>query len=155
MWGGVWPESIMNYFVTFIRLLWNRYLNFEVLIAVLTLVAFYQFVIRSEAVYDFFGRVIAKLELRVTGHYDGSVRATGASIGGQKGKVIWEVQKENLGVFAVQGRRAHMEDRFNEASISELSTSLYGVFDGHGGEVIVKINIVTINICHKYLKSNL
>ncbi|KAL8598906.1 hypothetical protein ACOMHN_015485 [Nucella lapillus] len=52
-----------------------------------------------------------------------------------KDRVSWEFKRENAGVFAIQGRRPHMEDRFSIVSDSEhTGASIYGVFDGHGGE---------------------
>lgn len=48
----------------------------------------------------------------------------------------WEYKAGNVAVFAVQGRRPHMEDRFviNE-NIKNTGVSLFAVFDGHGGDV--------------------
>jgi len=41
-----------------------------------------------------------------------------------------------VGVYAIQGRRLYMEDRFNVVSrLENTDTSIYGIFDGHGGEV--------------------
>jgi len=51
-------------------------------------------------------------------------------------KATWELVKDNVGVYALQGRRATMEDRFTFVNkLEHTNTSLYGVFDGHGGEV--------------------
>lgn len=51
-------------------------------------------------------------------------------------KATWELVKENVGVYALQGRRGSMEDRFTFVNrLEHKCTSLYGVFDGHGGEV--------------------
>lgn len=47
----------------------------------------------------------------------------------------WEVQAKGAGVFALQGRRPRMEDRFSILSDEPHDLHLYGVFDGHGGEV--------------------
>lgn len=53
-------------------------------------------------------------------------------------RATWELVKDNVGVYALQGRRATMEDRFTFVNRLEASsTSLYGVFDGHGGEVSI------------------
>lgn len=48
----------------------------------------------------------------------------------------WDFKEENVAVYAVQGRRPRMEDRFvvNE-DINDTGVSLFAVFDGHGGEV--------------------
>lgn len=47
----------------------------------------------------------------------------------------WEAKAERAGVFALQGRRPRMEDRFSILSDKPHNLHLYGVFDGHGGEV--------------------
>lgn len=47
----------------------------------------------------------------------------------------WEMQAQGAGVFALQGRRPCMEDRFSMLSDEPHDLHLYGVFDGHGGEV--------------------
>ncbi|XP_048746852.1 protein phosphatase 1L-like [Ostrea edulis] len=47
----------------------------------------------------------------------------------------WELQKDGAAGYAIQGRRPHMEDRLNIVSdLEQTGTSIYGVFDGHGGE---------------------
>lgn len=52
----------------------------------------------------------------------------------------WEYKAGNVAVFAVQGRRPHMEDRFviNE-NIKNTGVSLFAVFDGHGGDVSITL----------------
>lgn len=48
----------------------------------------------------------------------------------------WETKKGNAAVYAIQGRRPHMEDRFNIVDdLEHTKSSLYGIFDGHGGDV--------------------
>lgn len=47
----------------------------------------------------------------------------------------WQLQTKHAGVFALQGRRPRMEDRFCILSNEQHDLHLYGVFDGHGGEV--------------------
>lgn len=50
--------------------------------------------------------------------------------------MAWELQKDLAAAYALQGRRPHMEDRFNIVSdIEQTGISLFGIFDGHGGEV--------------------
>lgn len=48
----------------------------------------------------------------------------------------WELLKGNCCVYAIKGRRPKMEDRFSVIVDKETGISLYGIFDGHGGEVI-------------------
>jgi protein phosphatase 1L len=53
-----------------------------------------------------------------------------------EGNVSWELKTDNVSVYAVQGRRQKMEDRFVvDENIDGCGVSLYAVFDGHGGEV--------------------
>lgn len=56
---------------------------------------------------------------------------------GIKDNTHWAYSTGNVAVFAIQGRRSHMEDRFviNE-NIKDTGVSLFAIFDGHGGEVI-------------------
>ena len=55
----------------------------------------------------------------------------------------WETKKGNAAVYAIQGRRPHMEDRFNIVyDLEHTKSSIYGVFDGHGGEVIITTFII-------------
>ena len=49
--------------------------------------------------------------------------------------IEWFANDSLAEVFAMQGNRAHMEDRFSVLSVPEKNLYLYGVFDGHGGEV--------------------
>ena len=49
----------------------------------------------------------------------------------------WELKSNNVAVFSIQGRRDHMEDRFEVLAdiVNKSHPSIFGVFDGHGGEV--------------------
>lgn len=125
----------MGYLSTFLRFLWNRYINLETFAAILVLCLIYRFVIRSDAFYEFLGRFMVKLELKFTGKYD-HVPVDGESVvTAQKTRASWELKKGNVGVYAIQGRRPHMEDRFNVVTqLEHTGTSIYGIFDGHGGE---------------------
>lgn len=66
-----------------------------------------------------------------------------APLHSRKDNSSWEYKAGNVAVFAVQGRRPHMEDRFviNE-NIKGTGVSLFAVFDGHGGEVM-RISLLT------------
>ncbi|XP_053977715.1 protein phosphatase 1L [Hylaeus anthracinus] len=50
-------------------------------------------------------------------------------------KLSWELKQGYIAAYAVQGHRAHMEDRFvvNE-DMNDTGVSLFAVFDGHGGD---------------------
>lgn len=49
----------------------------------------------------------------------------------------WELKSNNVAVYSIQGRRDHMEDRFEVLTdiVNKSHPSIFGVFDGHGGEV--------------------
>ncbi|XP_013775340.1 protein phosphatase 1L-like [Limulus polyphemus] len=50
----------------------------------------------------------------------------------------WELREGNANVYALQGRRPQMEDRFSLMIDRKNDIALYGVFDGHGGEFAAK-----------------
>ncbi|XP_062547130.1 protein phosphatase 1L isoform X2 [Armigeres subalbatus] len=50
-------------------------------------------------------------------------------------KHSWEDKRGTSAVYAVQGRRPRMEDRFViDENINDTGISLFAIFDGHGGE---------------------
>lgn len=50
----------------------------------------------------------------------------------------WDFKDKNVAVYSIKGRRPHMEDRFKVHSGGNGSKmSLFGIFDGHGGEVSI------------------
>lgn len=57
----------------------------------------------------------------------------------------WKLENEYTAVYAVQGHRPSMEDRFvvNER-IGDSDVSLFAIFDGHGGEVNFELQRVLI-----------
>ena len=74
--------------------------------------------------------------------------------GAQRTRASWQLKKGNVAVYAIQGRRPHMEDRFNIITdLEHTNTSIYGIFDGHGGEVRrkqssykpLKVNVLELN----------
>ena len=52
----------------------------------------------------------------------------------------WQFKNNNVAVYSIQGRRDHMEDRFEVLTdiANKSHPSIFGIFDGHGGEVRVK-----------------
>ncbi|MCI4390607.1 hypothetical protein PGIGA_G00124570 [Pangasianodon gigas] len=48
----------------------------------------------------------------------------------------WELKSPGAAVYAIQGRRDHMEDRFSVLTdpVNRSHPSVFGIFDGHGGE---------------------
>ena len=53
-------------------------------------------------------------------------------------KFSWEFKSSNVAAYSIQGRRPHMEDRFRIHN-NGSKVSLYGIFDGHGGDVSILI----------------
>jgi len=51
-------------------------------------------------------------------------------------RASWELRKDTIAVYSIQGRRPHMEDRFNAVDLDQINASIYGVYDGHGGQVL-------------------
>lgn len=51
----------------------------------------------------------------------------------------WGFKDQNVAVFSIQGRRDHMEDRFEVLTdlANRSHPSLFAIFDGHGGEVSI------------------
>lgn len=49
--------------------------------------------------------------------------------------VTWKMKEENVAAYSVKGRRSHMEDRYQVYHHKRFS--IYGIFDGHGGEVSI------------------
>ena len=49
-------------------------------------------------------------------------------------RASWESKNGLAAVYSIQGRRPHMEDRF-KIYTNGSKLAMYGVFDGHGGEV--------------------
>uniref|UniRef100_A0AAQ4QFI8 Protein phosphatase 1L n=1 Tax=Gasterosteus aculeatus aculeatus TaxID=481459 RepID=A0AAQ4QFI8_GASAC len=48
----------------------------------------------------------------------------------------WEFKSYNVAVYSIQGRRDHMEDRFEVLTdvVNRSHPSIFGIFDGHGGD---------------------
>ncbi|XP_067109975.1 protein phosphatase 1L isoform X2 [Osmerus mordax] len=48
----------------------------------------------------------------------------------------WQFKNNNVAVYSIQGRRDHMEDRFEVLTdiANKSHPSIFGIFDGHGGE---------------------
>uniref|UniRef100_A0A8C3G4Q7 Protein phosphatase 1L n=1 Tax=Cyclopterus lumpus TaxID=8103 RepID=A0A8C3G4Q7_CYCLU len=48
----------------------------------------------------------------------------------------WELKSNSVAVYSIQGRRDHMEDRFEVLTdlVNKSHPSIFGIFDGHGGE---------------------
>lgn len=64
-------------------------------------------------------------------------RLGGLSILDAEFSKTWEFKNNNVAVYSIQGRRDHMEDRFEVLTdiTNKSHPSIFGIFDGHGGEV--------------------
>uniref|UniRef100_U5EEM8 Putative cell adhesion n=1 Tax=Corethrella appendiculata TaxID=1370023 RepID=U5EEM8_9DIPT len=73
-------------------------------------------------------------------------------------KHSWETKKETTAVYAVQGRRPRMEDRFvvDENINNSTGISLFAIFDGHGGEFAADYckDILIQNLYNKLIESS-
>lgn len=48
----------------------------------------------------------------------------------------WSHESKNVAVYAIQGKRSRMEDRYVvNTNINDTGVSLFAIFDGHAGEV--------------------
>uniref|UniRef100_A0A182NT70 PPM-type phosphatase domain-containing protein n=1 Tax=Anopheles dirus TaxID=7168 RepID=A0A182NT70_9DIPT len=90
----------------------------------------------------------------------------GGKPGGRSGKLSmlasaaeknsWDERTTGSAVYAVQGRRAKMEDRFViSEDINGSGISMFAVFDGHGGEYAAEYarNVLVKNINQKLMQS--
>lgn len=65
----------------------------------------------------------------------------------------WQYKSSTAAVYSIQGRREHMEDRFGilADTLNKSHPTIFGVFDGHGGEVniclSVSVFLVTFGLC--------
>uniref|UniRef100_A0A182QRH9 PPM-type phosphatase domain-containing protein n=1 Tax=Anopheles farauti TaxID=69004 RepID=A0A182QRH9_9DIPT len=91
----------------------------------------------------------------------------GGKSGGRSGKLSmlasaaeknsWDERTTGSAVYAVQGRRAKMEDRFViSENINSSGISLFAIFDGHGGEYAAEYakNVLVKNINQKLMQSS-
>jgi protein phosphatase 1L len=91
--------------------------------------------------------VIARLQNGLSkSTYSCTRQLLGKTIKSSSSDSSWCTVGEKAAVFAIQGRRPHMEDRFVLAeNFGESGVSLFAVFDGHGGEVFLA-HLILFNI---------
>ncbi|XP_067668505.1 protein phosphatase 1L-like [Haliotis asinina] len=107
----------------------------EAFILCILLLLLYNSFLHVQPLWRLFQRARVKLQLKLSGNYDHVPEHSDKEVSQEKTKASWESKKENVAVFAIQGRRPHMEDRFNIViDLEHTRTSIYGIFDGHGGE---------------------
>lgn len=68
-------------------------------------------------------------------------------------KLKWEFKQGYTAAYAVQGHRSHMEDRFVvNNDIENTGVSIFAIFDGHGGEVSLKLVYSNVQLNNFFLK---
>lgn len=93
-----------------------------------------------QPLWKYLQRAKIKMQLKWSGKYDQIGIEAEREVTSEKNKASWELRKGNVATYAIQGRRPHMEDRFNVVNdLEHTETSIYGIFDGHGGEVLQTI----------------
>lgn len=73
-------------------------------------------------------------------------------------KESWEIKRDVSAVYAVQGRRSKMEDRFVvDENINKTGISMFAIFDGHGGEFAADFakDILIKNIYNKIVEASI
>ena len=112
-------------------------LTVETLVSIFTAILLYHVFAHASQLWSVVGRVGSFIPGPWRADTD-MQRGLGA-IHRDRTKASWELKKEHVAVFAIQGRRPHMEDRFNIVTeLDHTDASIYGVFDGHGGEVNIE-----------------
>ncbi|XP_033761167.1 protein phosphatase 1L-like isoform X1 [Pecten maximus] len=109
----------------------------EALIFFVLFVIVYNSLFHVKPIWRYFQRAKLKMQLRLNGPNNtyNKIPASLSFPETEEKKASWDLRKPNAAVYAIQGRRPHMEDRFNIVSrLEHTGTSIYGVFDGHGGE---------------------
>lgn len=135
----------MNYISWIARILRRYCLTLECFVIFCVVFLTYQWFFNGYSLRSLFERVRVKLELRLAGQYDRLPGQGDQDVTTEKSKASWELRKGNVGVYAIQGRRPHMEDRFNVVNdLEHTGTSIFGIFDGHGGEVRHQLTILTM-----------
>uniref|UniRef100_A0A182K1K7 PPM-type phosphatase domain-containing protein n=1 Tax=Anopheles christyi TaxID=43041 RepID=A0A182K1K7_9DIPT len=126
----------------------------EVLIAGLLICLFVLYLQAAEVwSRGFIGRISNSLGLGKVGGRSGklSMLASAAE------KNSWDERTTGSAVYAVQGRRAKMEDRFViSENINSSGISLFAIFDGHGGEYAAEYakTVLIPNIHQKLMQSS-
>ena len=114
------------------RVLKRYLLNLESCICFIIFIILYH-IINTQPVLFFFGRIKLKFGPKFK-EFEKFDVTTANSVPFSKETILWEKQFDNAAVYAIRGRRDSMEDRFDYMT-EKGGASLYGVFDGHGGQV--------------------
>ncbi|XP_074657767.1 protein phosphatase 1L-like [Tubulanus polymorphus] len=115
----------------------RRYLlSSQSLLTLLTIIVIYALFRQRSTFWSTIKKLRSKLRFSSTSSASSTDADDSADLT-RKTKASWELRKGNVGMYAIQGRRATMEDRFNVVTADQLEhtgTSIYGIFDGHGGQ---------------------
>lgn len=104
----------------------------EVLVAGLLIFVFVLYLQASEVwSRGFIGKISSSFGLSRAGARSGKL----ALLTSAAEKHSWEDKRGTSAVYAVQGRRPRMEDRFViDENMNDTGISMFAIFDGHGGE---------------------
>lgn len=129
-------EAVMTLIASISRFVRRYIFSPEAFVLLLLLLVVYNSVFHVKPLWRFIQRAKVNIQLKWRGQYDNISNFPGAAENEGANKVSWELKKDNVAIYAIQGRRPHMEDRFNVVNdLEHTKTSIYGIFDGHGGEV--------------------
>ncbi|XP_038049856.1 protein phosphatase 1L-like [Patiria miniata] len=125
------------------RLIRNTVFKYETVAFVIALLFLYSFVFHRDSLRSVFNRARvsvqnSRLNALPNGRVSGQVAAAGSLSSDRNGKNSgpkqWELRKDNVAVYSIQGRRPRMEDRYDFVHDKNHSgVAMYGIFDGHGG----------------------
>ncbi|CAH1780661.1 unnamed protein product [Owenia fusiformis] len=122
----------MSYGKWISRLMRRHCLSIEGWLTAFLCIFVYLLVFHRTSMKNFFQKTKIRFQIWWKGCYTSNCDK---ELTNEKVKASWELRKGNVGVYAIQGRRNHMEDRFNVVlDLEHTGTSIYGIFDGHGGE---------------------
>ncbi|XP_077988035.1 protein phosphatase 1L-like [Glandiceps talaboti] len=108
-------------------------LKYETWLLVIVFIVVYSFIFHT----DRFRSVLRGAQRQLTFGLvdDAKVTLDSTQNDGVKTPTYWELRQENVAVYAIQGRRPRMEDRYDVVHDREnTGLALYGIFDGHGGQ---------------------
>ncbi|XP_052104249.1 protein phosphatase 1L-like [Mytilus californianus] len=107
----------------------------ELVLTCIFLLILYQSVFHVKPIWRYLRRTKLNIQLRWQGQYNSSKVQDSHLLNSSGENDVWETKKGNAAVYAIQGRRPHMEDRFSIVyDLEHTKSSIYGIFDGHGGE---------------------
>ncbi|KAK3094516.1 hypothetical protein FSP39_002761 [Pinctada imbricata] len=136
----------MTYVSVISRFIRRYFLSVEALILIVLIIILYNSAFHVKPIWRYLMRAKVKVQLKWNGA--DSELDYGNEQNQRKGKVSWEMKKDGASVYAIQGRRPHMEDRFNIVNnLEHTDTSIFGVFDGHGGEFAADFTEKTLFKC--------